>query len=245
MGDSVRFRAESPTREVAVVKVVRLIAMFLVPTVLLGAFLFLRVESSKYEVYVIHTGSMRPTIPSGSAVLVRKGHYRIGQVITFTEDNLTVTHRLVSISSTGLTTTKGDGNPTVDPWHVPTRQIIGGVVYSAPYVGYWIWYFKNPIGSLSVFLAVLVVWEIWALARNEATTTQRRAPRHRRVPVDGFLLGDRVNLVSISAVTPWLPPYPGSGVETNSPRRSLRKVRFTGLALHRGAELSQGRWWGI
>jgi signal peptidase I len=227
------------------VKVVRLIAMFLVPAVLLSAFLFLKAESSKYEVYVIHTGSMRPTIPSGSAVLIRKGHYRVGQVITFTEDNLTVTHRLVSISSTGLTTTKGDGNPTVDPWHVPTRQIIGGVVHSAPYVGYWIWYFKNPLGSLSVFLAVLVVWEIWALARDEKMSTEARAPRHRRVLVDGFLLGDRGNVVSISAATPFALRCSTNRIEPNFSHRSPTRARFSRLDFHRGAELSLGRWWGI
>ena len=51
--------------------------------------------SGSYKVYVIHTGSMTPTIPSRSAVLVHKGHYHVGQVISFQTAAGVVTHRVV------------------------------------------------------------------------------------------------------------------------------------------------------
>lgn len=155
-------------------KTIRLLALFLVPVVLFGTLLFLTIDSSSYKVFVIHTGSMSPTIPSGSAVLVHEGHYRLGQVITLTEDGLTVTHRLVSINAAGLTTTKGDANATVDPWHVPKAQIIGGVVLAPRFVGYWILYFKNPLGIVSALVAVLVVWQILTLLREETTQSRKR-----------------------------------------------------------------------
>lgn len=142
-----------------------------------------------YKIYVIHTGSMVPTIPVKSAVVVREHHFRIGQVVTFTEGGHTVTHRLVAISATGMTTTKGDANRSVDPWHVPRNQIIGGVVAAPRQLGYWLEYLKNPVGVASVLLSLLVCWQIWALAGQRQSDPSRRvrhepvhrikAPRHR------------------------------------------------------------------
>ena len=153
-------------------KFIKIFFSLLVPLVLLGCLVFLTTGAASYKVYVIHTGSMSPNIPSGSAVLVHEGHYHVGQVITFTEDNLTVTHRLVSISPAGLTTTKGDGNATDDPWHVPKSQIIGGVVVAPRYVGYWIMYVKNPLGLVSILIAALALWQIWSLTGSESRTSE-------------------------------------------------------------------------
>jgi signal peptidase len=165
-------------------KFLKVFALLVVPLVLLASLVFLT-EGGTYKVYVIHTGSMRPHIPPGSAVLVHVGHYRVGQVITFTEDGLTVTHRLVSISKSGLTTTKGDANPTVDPWHVPTSQIIGGVVVAPRYVGYGIIYLKNPLGAGSVLLAILLLWQVWSITGDDAAKAKNPAevaPRPYRRP---------------------------------------------------------------
>ena len=147
-----------------------------------------------YKVYVLHTGSMSPTIPPKSAVIVEAHRYHVGQVITFVENGQTVTHRLKSINAEGLTTTKGDANATVDPWHVPKSQIIGGVGRTMPEVGYWLVYLKNPIGLASVLLAVLASWQMWSLAKTPSVAAEaepQRLPRarhrRRRRPVLSFL----------------------------------------------------------
>ncbi len=168
--------------------------MVIVPVMLLALFVFLKTESSSYQVYVIHTGSMSPNIPSGSAVLVHKGHYRVGQVVTYTEQGLTITHRLLAIGPTGLITTKGDANATPDPWHPPTSRIIGGVVVAPRYVGYWIMYFKHPLGLLSLVLAVLAAWQLWSFGDDrlesvrqsqgdEPPSTRRHLRRHTSLDV--------------------------------------------------------------
>jgi signal peptidase len=137
-----------------------------------------------YKVYVLHTGSMTPTVPSKSAVIVHEHQYHVGQVVTFTEDGQTVTHRLISINAEGLITTKGDANATADPWHPPKSQIIGGVVATVPELGYWLVYLKSPLGAASVLLAVLAIWQIWALGSSAppAAVPVPRQPRarHRR-----------------------------------------------------------------
>lgn len=131
-----------------------------------------------YRVYVLHTGSMSPTIAPKSAVIVEEHHYHVGQVVTFTEDGQTVTHRLMSVNAQGMITTKGDANATADPWHVPKSQIIGGVVTTMPEVGYWLEYLKSPLGLASVLLAILACWQIWSLGKTAPAAAP--APRHAR-----------------------------------------------------------------
>ncbi len=134
-----------------------------------------------YRVYVLHTGSMSPTIASKSAVIVEEHDYHVGQVVTFTEDGQTVTHRLISINAQGMITTKGDANATADPWHVPKSQIIGGVVTTMPEVGYWLEYLKSPLGLASVLLALLACWQIWSLGTSvPASAPVPQRARHRR-----------------------------------------------------------------
>lgn len=161
-------------------KFLRIVLWMVVPVLLLATLLFLTVESSSYKVYVIHTGSMSPTIPPGSAVLVHKGHYHKGQVITFTVGGLTVTHRLVGINAEGFTVTKGDANRSDDPWHVPTNQIIGGVVMAPRDVGYWIVFFKSPLGIASALLTIVCVWQLWSIAETNTEDSPASASTRRR-----------------------------------------------------------------
>lgn len=117
-----------------------------------------------YRAYVVHTGSMSPTIPSESAVVVREGQYRVGDVISFIEHGTVVSHRLMAIEPNGTITTKGDANRTVDPWHVPVGNIIGRVVAAPHRVGYLLTYMKTPAGCASLVVTLLCLWQIWALA---------------------------------------------------------------------------------
>lgn len=117
-----------------------------------------------YRAYVVHTGSMSPTIPSESAVVVREGQYRVGDVISFIEHGTVVSHRLVAIKPNGTITTKGDANRTVDPWHVPVGNIVGRVVAAPHRVGYLLTYMKTPAGCASLVVTMLCLCQIWALA---------------------------------------------------------------------------------
>jgi signal peptidase I len=153
----------------------------LVPVLLVAGFALFASGVLPYKVYVLHTGSMSPTIVPKTAVIVHEHQYHVGQVVTFVENSQTVTHRLISINADGLITTKGDANATADPWHVPKSQIIGGVVAAMPQVGYWLVYFKHPFGLASIVLALLVVWQIWALgaSASEEKAPTKRSPRSR------------------------------------------------------------------
>lgn len=105
--------------------------------VVAGYLLFI---APNYKLYLIHTGSMRPTLPIGSAVVVHKGPVRVGQVITFRpfDGSTVVTHRLVGINANGTLITKGDANKTTDVDVVTRANVVGHVVAAPQYVGGWI-----------------------------------------------------------------------------------------------------------
>jgi signal peptidase len=172
------------------------VLLVLIPLVVVAACAIFISGVLPYRVYVLHTGSMSPTIAPKSAVIIEQHHYHVGQVVTFTENGLTVTHRLISINADGLITTKGDANASVDPWHVPKSQIIGGVVTTMPEVGYWLVYLKSPVGAASVLLALLAMWQIWALGKTaspvvaEAREPVRRG-RHAKRGLHRPTLGQR------------------------------------------------------
>ncbi|KAE8764180.1 signal peptidase I [Georgenia thermotolerans] len=98
----------------------------------------------------ILTGSMDPTIPAGSQVVVATvdgeadaARLNIGDVITFMpypDDPTLVTHRVVArtLSTDGTIsfTTQGDANNAPDEWTLTATQIRGVVEYHVPYAGY-------------------------------------------------------------------------------------------------------------
>jgi signal peptidase len=133
-----------------------------VGAVVLAAFIIIVSGVLPYRVYIVHTGSMSPSIDSRSAVIVRQHEYKVGQPISFIEQGQVITHRLVSITPDGTITTKGDANTTTDPWSVAKKDVIGGVIAAPSELGYWLMYFKNPLGIASIFLAMLMCWQIYA-----------------------------------------------------------------------------------
>jgi signal peptidase len=165
----------------------RLIGLFAAGFLILAAFAVVATHALPYRVYVVHTGSMSPTIPSTSAVVVRVGEYHVGQVVSFETPDGVVTHRLKAIRSDGVITTKGDANATADPYELTTKAIVGQVVASPRMVGYWLVFLKNPLGLATVLLGALVLWQLWSLASADdeedgstATRILESGPRHAR-----------------------------------------------------------------
>jgi signal peptidase I len=91
-----------------------------------------------YQIYVVETGSMEPTLPVGSTILVkalRNGEMpKVGDIITYAHESDTVTHRITELvpGEDGVLRyqTKGD-NPdnSPDPWLVELNNIRGVMVW--------------------------------------------------------------------------------------------------------------------
>jgi signal peptidase I len=76
-----------------------------------------------------HTGSMIPTLQPGEAIVDQpvRGRPHRGEIITFryaSGPDQVVTHRVYRESG-GTIRTKGDANPTEDPWTLRASQVVG------------------------------------------------------------------------------------------------------------------------
>ncbi len=129
-----------------------------------------------YRIYAVHTGSMAPTFPLRSAVVVREGVYRIGQPISFRIHGETVTHRLVRDNLDGTLTTKGDANKTVDTWRLPRANVIGGVVLAPRDVGFLLVFLRNPEGFIAVLLGIFCIMQIMAAPTSKVENLTPSVP---------------------------------------------------------------------
>ena len=155
-----------------------------------------------YRLYILHTGSMSPTLRPGDAVLdaPAAGAVHPGEVVTFrypSGPDSVVTHRVVSYAD-GIVQTKGDANRTVDPWTLHLSQIVGRAAAFLPRAGYLLVYLKQPQGLASIATVALGAALLWQMffppetpledpdpaAAPDRTGGRRRArstlPRHRR-----------------------------------------------------------------
>lgn len=119
---------------------------------------------------MFRTGSMSPTIPTGSLAMVHQIpalDARVGDVVTVDRpDQLPITHRVVSIVDAGggyaTIVLKGDANAAPDPvpYHVNT---VRKVIWHAPGLARVIVWFSDPfvLGGLAMAVAALIAWVLW------------------------------------------------------------------------------------
>lgn len=130
------------------------------------------------------TGSMEPTIPTGSLAVVHEipaSEIAVGDIVTVDRPGqLPVTHRVTSVKGTGDTRTitlRGDANPTDDvaPYVVDTVREVWTWVPGWASVVVW---FSNPVvlGGLTLGATALVTWAFWP---RDAGHGRRRARRSR------------------------------------------------------------------
>lgn len=91
-----------------------------------------------YQIYMVETGSMVPTLPIGTNIVIRQlkdsDTLKEGDIVTYSHGESAVTHRIVDlvVGEDGITRyrTKGD-NPdnSLDPWLVERSDIRGVLVW--------------------------------------------------------------------------------------------------------------------
>jgi len=173
-----------------------------------------------YRVYVVHTGSMAPTLNPGDAVLDRPAPHTVrpGEIVTFavhSGPDSVVTHRVASYDGT-VVKTKGDANRSVDPWSLHLSQVVGSALTRLPLAGYVLVYLQHPQGIASVLtvtLGLILLWQLFFPAapgdpldqvseHTAETTENRRAtygarqPRHGRPSVPAGRIRQALRLPS-------------------------------------------------
>lgn len=143
------------------------------------------------------TGSMRPTYPPGTLVVIKPAapeEIGVGDVITFQIESgkpAVATHRVIARSTDSGTgevrfTTQGDANNTPDPEQVQPAQIRGKVWYAIPYLG-WAnqaidgstrsWAVPTLAGALFVYAAWTVGSGLRERRQKKRTAEEAPAPR--------------------------------------------------------------------
>lgn len=149
------------------------------------------------ERFTVLTGSMQPTYPPGTLLVVKpveRTELGIGMPVTYQlrpGEPAVVTHRIISMSQsaqgTRTYTTQGDANDVPDEAPVIYEQIRGRVWYSIPYLGYvnnWLtgqnrsWTIGIVATSLFAYAAFLLV----SGARDGRRERRAEASRTNDVP---------------------------------------------------------------
>jgi signal peptidase I len=129
-----------------------------------------------YQALIVRSGSMSPTIPTGSIVFYTKkpaSKVKVGDVIVFSkpgDPSEKVTHRVYKIgqSATGqYFITKGDANASPDDWRVPAVGTGWLARFHLPSVGYALVYLQSTFARLlllvipAILLGAITLYEIW------------------------------------------------------------------------------------
>lgn len=132
-----------------------------------------------YSVFRVLTGSMEPSLPVGSMVIVKRvepSEVRVGDVITFFSSDPALhgginTHRVVDIDDSGMDVlfmTKGDANMVSDEYGALGANLIGVVIYDSELLGSVVRLASNPL----IFFPILVIPLAVILISNVVSTVK-------------------------------------------------------------------------
>ena len=123
---------------------------FLIVVLVFVLFPLLPVKGN-YSLKMVTSGSMSPTIKTGSVIMVKPVlNYRVGDIITYQEGRRArdlVSHRIVGQQGDEFIT-KGDNNNAADIHPIKKEQIVGKVFLTIPYVGYIANFAHSRIGFI-------------------------------------------------------------------------------------------------
>jgi signal peptidase len=136
------------------------------------------------------TGSMSPTMPTGTLAVVREipaTEIQVGDVVSVDRENiLPITHRVTSVTdgpagSQRLITMKGDANPTPDPAPY-TVETVRKVIAAVPNLAYAVIWLSNPwvLGTLAIGASILVTWAFWPKKGPKNPALEGSTGRRRR-----------------------------------------------------------------
>lgn len=148
------------------VKITKIIFNIITTVIIIFGILFVGLFCFGIQPYVVESGSMEPTIQTGSVCFVNKRakyeDMQVGDIIAFKLDTgAFATHRIKEITNEGFTT-KGDKNKAEDNIITTRSNFIGKNIFSIPNVGFIVKGIQEPKGKiiLGTIIVVLVLASI-------------------------------------------------------------------------------------
>ena len=176
--------------------------LFIAAIVVFGAAVALSVfgKEGTYQLFVVESGSMKPSINIGSVLLIQPASqvrkiaspvpvptFNKGDIVTYLAGKDPVTHRVVEIEKTdGRITyqTKGDANRTPDQVKVVENQILGKVILTVPYIGHAINFAKTQMGYIFLIvvpITLIIYSEILAISSEVRKIFAQRRRRREAI----------------------------------------------------------------
>ena len=120
-----------------------------------------------YKIFTVQSGSMEPTIKTGSLIFVKPiSEYSVGDIVTrrTTDPKITITHRIFSKTDVNGQTafeTKGDANNAPDGEKFTKEGIIGKVLLAIPLLGFPVSFAKTTQGLILIVIipAVIIIYD--------------------------------------------------------------------------------------
>ena len=118
-----------------------------------------------YKPVTIQSGSMNPTFDVGSLCFIHaEDDYRLNDIVTFSADDVYITHRIACDNGDNTYITKGDGNDVVDSATLEKENIKGKVMFSIPKMGYVMAVLSSTVGKLSVLVLLIGLWTLASIS---------------------------------------------------------------------------------
>ena len=144
-------------------KILQFLTDMAVNTLLLFVIVAVLFRGGGIRAFTVLSGSMEPTVPTGSIVLVDTHKEPVkNSIITFRLGNVYVTHRMIGEEREGYIT-KGDANENADFQAVPVQNVTGVVIAIIPMAGYVFQKGCLPAWMVMGGTAVLICRWIWNL----------------------------------------------------------------------------------
>jgi signal peptidase I len=156
--------------------------------------------------FVVLTGSMEPTIETGSIIYTLPGvNYQDTDIIAFKSGDKTITHRVINLKdqagktvselvspvaasqpkiSSVLYQTQGDANRSADSQLVSKDQVVGKVLFHIPFVGKLINFLKTPLGFLLLIILptlLFIMGELWNIKKEIEKNLERKLMNKMRL----------------------------------------------------------------
>lgn len=120
-------------------------------------------NNNKFQLnsFVVISGSMEPTLNINDLIFnvkVKEDKLKKGDIISFSEGNNVVTHRINNIieeEGKKYYETKGDNNPNIDEKMTEYDNIVGRYIFKIPKVGYSIRNMQTQVGIFAIIVILL------------------------------------------------------------------------------------------
>ena len=175
-----------PKWVVRVAKVTEYAGIVLVVLLMTMVVLALLAPHFGWRADTVLSGSMEPALPVGCVQVTKPvdpEDIKVGDIITFRSPTTgqLMSHRVaaVQVDESYQFRTKGDANEDVDPYLIPSQNVVGRVCFKVAHVGYVVEYLKTPIGFILLGLVgiALIVAEVSTMLEVRWKESAQTDPR--------------------------------------------------------------------